>query len=119
MDLQQLQNSQTNMNDFSYREKHAHKHDIAQRVIEGAGSFLVSTLAIRFILSLLGANPANGFASLVYSFTAPFTAPFYNLFSYDHPTVGISTFEGYTLVAIGVYILIAAALSRLICITRY
>jgi hypothetical protein len=104
---------------FTFREKHTHRHDVLERIIGAAASFLLGMLAFRFVFSLLGANPANGFASFVYDFTAPFVAPFYNLFSYDHPSVGIATFEGYTLVAMAIYGLGAAGLARLISITRY
>jgi hypothetical protein len=104
---------------FTYREKHGHRHDVIERVIWTASGFLLATLAFRFIFSLLGANPGNGFASFIYSFTAPFVSPFYDLLSYDHPTLGISTFEGYTLIAMAVYGLGAAGLARLVTITRY
>lgn len=117
MDLQTQNNNQNDM--FSYRERYAHRHDVAERLIEGAGGILNSLLAIRFVFSLLGANPDNGFASFIYNFTAPFIAPFYNLFSYDHPSLGVSTFEGYTLVAIAVYGLATIGLARLVSVTRY
>jgi hypothetical protein len=104
---------------FSYREKHAHKHDIILRIIWTASSFLISMLALRFVLALLGANPANGFDSFVNNFTAPFAAPFYSLFSYDHPSVGISVFEGYTLIAMAVYALVTEGLARIVSVTKY
>ena len=37
-------------------------------------------LAIRFFLALLGANPAAGFAQVVYGITKPVLAPFVGLF---------------------------------------
>jgi hypothetical protein len=115
-----LQPSYNNQNDnFTHRERHAHKHDILERLIWISGGFLLSMLSVRFVFALLGANPLNGFAAFVYSFTTPFTTPFYNLFSYDHPSVGISTFEGYTLVAMGIYGLATAGLARLVTVTRY
>ncbi|HVV25704.1 MAG TPA: hypothetical protein VHC21_01575 [Candidatus Saccharimonadales bacterium] len=104
---------------FTYREKHTHRHDVLERIIWAAGSFLLAMLAFRFVFSLLGANPENGFASFIYGFTAPFVSPFYNLFSYDHPSMGIATFEGYTLIAMAVYGLGTAGLARLVTITRY
>ncbi|HVV66886.1 MAG TPA: hypothetical protein VHB72_02325 [Candidatus Saccharimonadales bacterium] len=108
-----------NSDSFSYREKHAHRHDVLERIVEAAAGFLLATLAFRFLFSLLGANPENGFASFIYSFTSPFVSPFYDLFNYDHPSLGVATFEGYTLVAMAVYGLGAAGLTRLISITRY
>jgi len=118
MDPRSLQNPQLSDN-FTYREKHTHRHDVLERVVRAAGSALVTLLGTRFVFSLLGANPANGFASFIYNFTAPFTMPFYNLFSYDHPSLGTATFEGYTLVAMAVYGLGALGLGRLVTITRY
>lgn len=44
---------------------------------------LEALLALRFILALLGANPANMFASLVYGISYPFVAPFFSLFNYN------------------------------------
>lgn len=119
MEFQPSHNLSDQNDTFSHREQHAHRHDIIERTIWAATSILLVMLAFRFIFALLGANPANGFASFVYSFTTPFTAPFYNLFSYDHPSVGVSMIEGYTLVAIAIYGLLATALARLVSITRY
>jgi len=119
MDFQPSHNFSGQNDTFSYRERHTHRHDIIERILWVASSFLLAMLAFRFAFALLGANPTNGFASFVYSFTAPFTAPFYNLFSYDHPSLGISTFEGYTLVAMAVYGLATSALIRIASITRH
>jgi hypothetical protein len=41
---------------------------------------LEGLLAIRFVLALLGANPAAGFTQFSYSITKPFLAPFVGLF---------------------------------------
>ena len=54
-------------------------------------------LGLRFAFSLLGANPNNGFAALIYGITRPFVAPFRTLFGV--PAVGGSVLETYTLVA--------------------
>jgi hypothetical protein len=73
---------------------------------------LEGLLAIRFVLALLGANPNNGFASLVYGVTGPFVAPFRTLF--PTPGAGGSVFELYTLIAMLVYLLAWWAIVRLI-----
>jgi hypothetical protein len=104
---------------FTYRERHAHRHDVIERVIWAVSSFLLTMLATRFVFALLGANPANGFANFIYDFTAPLTTPFYSLFSYDHPSLGAAAFQGYTLIAMATYGLGAVALARLVSITRY
>lgn len=114
-----LQSSSSADDRFTYRERHAHRHDVVERLIVSAGGFLTGMLGLRFAFALLGANPANGFASFVYGFTAPFVGPFYNLFRYDHPTVGVSNFQGYTLVAIAVFGLATSALTKAVSITRY
>jgi hypothetical protein len=71
---------------------------------------LEGLLAIRFVLPLLGANPAAGFAQFVYSITRPFLAPFVGLFGTAR--FGGSVFEVNPLVAILVYALIAWVLVK-------
>jgi hypothetical protein len=108
-----------NLDSFTYREKHAHRRDIIERLLIVSESFITGTLAIRFFLALLGANPINGFDHSINSFTTPFANPFYGLFSYDHAQVGEVVFEGYALVAIIVYALIFSGLIKLTQLTRY
>jgi hypothetical protein len=62
-------------------------------------------LAIRFVLKLLGANEAAGFARFIYNASGPFIAPFNNLFG--NPGSGGSVLELNTIVAILVYLLVA------------
>jgi hypothetical protein len=62
-------------------------------------------LAIRFVLKLLGANEAAGFARFIYSASAPFVSPFNNLFG--NPGSGGTVLELNTIVAILVYALVA------------
>ena len=69
-------------------------------------------LVMRFILKLLGANEAAGFASFIYGASAPFVAPFSNLFA--NPSSGGSILELTTLIAIIVYALIAWLIARVI-----
>ncbi len=94
-----------------------HRQNVAARVIWFVAGVLLALLAIRFVLSLLGANSANGFASFIYSVTHPFVAPFFSLFSYNFQA-GVSRFESYTLVAMLVYALVAYGLERLVTLTR-
>jgi hypothetical protein len=86
---------------------------VAERVIYLLGGILLALLAIRFILSLLGANRGNGFADFIYGVTHPFVPPFFGLFNYDE-TFGRSRFEFETLIAMLVYALIMAVLARLV-----
>lgn len=90
---------------------------IAARVIWWIAGVLLAILALRFIFTLLGANPANAFAHFIYSVSYPFVSPFFNLFGYSFH-YGVSRLEIYTLVAMAVYALIAWGLVRLVTITR-
>ena len=73
---------------------------------------LIILLLLRLVLSLFGANPENKFASFIYSLSAPFVAPFTNLF--PTPALGNFQLEINTLVAMGVYTLLAWLVVRLI-----
>jgi hypothetical protein len=68
-------------------------------------------LAFRFVLKALGANPAAGFTSFVYSVTYPFAEPFLNVFSVTRAAG--ATIEWTTLLAMAVYWLLAWAIVRL------
>lgn len=91
--------------------------NVATRVVWFIAGVIITLLAIRFVLVLLGANANSGFADFIYSVSRPFVAPFFNLFSYDL-SYGVSRFEVFTLVAMAVYALIAAGIARLININR-
>jgi hypothetical protein len=68
-------------------------------------------LAFRFVLKLLGANPAAGFTSFIYGVTQMFAAPFLSVFKIS--SVQGSVFEWTTLLAMLVYWLIALAIVKL------
>jgi hypothetical protein len=69
-------------------------------------------LAFRFILKLLGANPAAGFTSFIYGISQPFAAPFLSVFRITN--VQGNVFEWTTLLAMAVYWLIAIAIVKLL-----
>jgi YggT family protein len=71
----------------------------AARIVSLIGGTIMAFLGLRFILSLLGANPANAFAHFIYSVSHPFVAPFFGLFNY-RGELGIVRFEFETLIAI-------------------
>lgn len=73
-------------------------------------------LAFRFILKLLGANPAAGFTSFIYGVTQPFVVAFLNVFRITR--VEGSVFEWTTLLAMLVYLLIAWAITKLLLMSR-
>lgn len=95
----------------------AHAQFTAVRVVWYITGVLLAILTLRFLLALLGANPANAFANLLYSVSYPFVAPFFGLFNYSL-RYGVSRFESYTIVAMIVYALFAWAIARLITINR-
>ena len=65
---------------------------------------LEGLLALRFGLALLGANPNNGFAAMVYGVSWPFVAPFQTLFGV--PSGGGAVLETYTLMAMVVVVFV-------------
>lgn len=82
------------------------------RLIYTISGIINGLLAMRFALALLGANPANAFANLIYQITRPLVAPFFGLFNYD-TQYGIARFEFETLIAMAVYSLVAWVLVRI------
>jgi hypothetical protein len=93
-------------------------NEMALRRISGlinlAALVVSGSIALRFLLKLMAANPANPFAALVYFLSAPFVAIFVGL----TPTPSFSgiEIEFFDLVAILVYFLLAWAIIRLIWI---
>lgn len=70
-------------------------------------------IGLRFVLLLLGANPASGFVSWIYGWSEPLIAPFYGIFGQQSATttdggvVVASVFDWTALIALIVYGLIA------------
>ena len=73
-------------------------------------------LAFRFVLRLLGANPAAGFASFIYAITYPFAVPFLGVFGQTQ-AAGVVV-EWTTLLAMLVYFFIAWAIVKLFLISK-
>jgi hypothetical protein len=92
---------------------------LADRVIWFVALVIGVLLAFRFILALFGANSSNGFANFIYSASHPLVAPFFSLFSYHEHIDGLSRFEGFTLVALAVYLVIAWLLTKLVNLGKY
>jgi uncharacterized protein YggT (Ycf19 family) len=90
---------------------------LAGRVVNLITGILLTLLAIRFFLSLLGANRSNGFADFIYSLTFPFVAPFFGLFGYTMQ-YGVARFELETLVAMAVYALLGFALAKIVTLSQ-
>lgn len=90
---------------------------LAERVVYFLVGALAILLAIRFTLSLLGANLGNVFADFIFGLSNPFVAPFLNLFNYQ-TAFGLSRIEVETLVAIGVYALLGWLVVALLRVPR-
>ena len=97
------------------RGETAHNRNVAVRVVWFITGIVLTLLAFRFVLSLLGANRGNGFANFIYSGSYPFVSPFFGLFNYQ-AQYGVSRFEFETLVAMGVYAVVAAGIAYLVTI---
>lgn len=97
----------------------SHQQNVAERAVWFVAGILLVLLGARFLLSLLGANTSNGFADFIYNVSHPFVSPFFSLFSYDNIVNGVSRFEIYTLVAMGVYALIAWGITKLFTLNRH
>ncbi|MDO8266141.1 MAG: YggT family protein [Candidatus Saccharibacteria bacterium] len=95
-----------------------HQQNVAVRIVWFITGALMTLLAFRFLLSLLGANPTNGLADFVYNTSQPLVSPFFNLFNYNSYTYGESRFETYTLVAVLFYGVVAWGITKLIMLNR-
>ena len=80
-------------------------------------SIFEALLALRFVLKLIGANPASPFAAALYGFTGLFLYPFATLIG--TPAAGGMVMEISTLIAMVVYGLIAWAVERIIFVIFY
>jgi hypothetical protein len=90
---------------------------LAERIVTFVGGLIIAVLGLRFILSLLGANRANAFASLIYTLSHPFVAPFFGLFNYREQ-FGVSRFEIETLIAMAFWALVAWGITYLLSLGR-
>ena len=78
-------------------------------------------LAFRLVFKLLGANPASGFVSMIYSITQILLAPFTGIFR-SAVTTGVETqavLEPATLIGMAVYAIIAWGIVKIIEIARH
>lgn len=87
------------------------------RLIYLLGGIIITLLGFRFLLSLLGANRENTFASLIYGASYPFAAPFFGLFNYQ-PQIGVVRFEFETLIAILFWSFVTWGLVKIVTLAR-
>ena len=75
-------------------------------------ALLVTLIALRFALKLLGASPQAEFVGFIYGVTAPLVAPFRGIFA--DSAQGFFVFEPSSLVAMVIYLLIGWGIVALI-----
>lgn len=90
---------------------------LAARIVYFIGGIILSLLALRFILALLGANRLNPFADFIFGTSYPFVAPFFGLFGAE-PAYGQSVLELSTLVAMIFYALVIAGIAKALTLGR-
>lgn len=98
------------------REQRLFTFKATQLIWLGLG-LLEALLALRLFLKLIGANAANPFAGLLYSFTDLFLIPFVGLTG--TPATGNFVLEISTVIAMIVYALVAWVIERLVWVMFY
>ena len=98
------------------RERRLFTFKATQLIWLGLG-LLEGLLALRIFLKLIGANAANPFAGLLYSFTDVFLVPFVGLTG--TPAAGGMVLEISSLIAMIVYALVAWVIERLVWVIFY
>lgn len=84
----------------------------AKRIFLTALGMLEILLGIRFVLHLIGANPASGFSQFISGLSGLFVGPFTGLVG--TPTSGATTLEVTTLIAMAVYALLFWIVLRIV-----
>lgn len=95
-----------------------HGMSILARIVNLIGFVIFALLAIRFLLSLFGANRGNGFADFIYDTSHPLVSPFFGLFNYI-PQFGTARFEFETLIAMLFYAIVIGVIARLVTVGRH
>jgi hypothetical protein len=92
--------------------------DFLNRIVYFLLGIIETILALRVLLTLLGADPANAFASFIYQVSRPLAQPFFTLFGHNVVDSELPRIEAGTLAAMVVYALTAAAIVGLVNIGR-
>jgi hypothetical protein len=106
------------INDVDRPYTHDRSVSKAAQIVWYIVGVIATILLVRFILSLLGANVDNGFASFVYSLSEPFVAPFRGLLQIGAFQAGVSRVEIETLLAAAIYTLIGWGIVKAILLAR-
>lgn len=84
-------------------------------IISTLSGLIELLLVFRFFFRLLGANPANGFVSWIYSVSHPLVAPFADIFGQPVATNGVvvrGVFEWASIIALILYGIVGSLLLR-------
>jgi hypothetical protein len=92
--------------------------DFLKRIVYFLLGIVEAILGLRVLLTLLGADPTNAFASFIYTISRPLAQPFFTLFNYNLVDSQTPHIELGTITAMVVYALLAALLSGLISLAR-
>lgn len=89
---------------------------VAGRIVWYIAGFIITLLALRVVLFLLGANQGSGFVDFLYAVSGVFAAPFYGIF--PQPAYGVSVLDSASLVAMVIYALVAWGVAKLFTLNR-
>ena len=94
------------------------------RIIYAIGGIIELIVGLRFVLRLFGANPDNGIVHAIYTWSAPFVAPFAGIFGQDAVVVSqqgavtASVFDWTALIALLVIGVVVGLLGNLLAPRR-
>jgi hypothetical protein len=94
------------------------KYRNAQHIVYYVAGAIEILILFRLVFKITGANPESGFVGFIYAFSDIFVFPFRAIFG-NTTTIGAETtaiFEPASLIAIGVYAVIAWGIAKLIAI---
>lgn len=110
-----------------YKEVRTTQHDVGQeqrvatfkatQMIWLLVGLLEAAIALRVVFKLIGVNASNSFATLLYSVTDLFVAPFASLTG--APAAGGMVLEISSIIAMIVYLLIGWAMERIVYVLFY
>lgn len=116
-EMLRLQEEQLRLAEEERRIADTQKFIVLEKMIRGV-YFLVGALQVllllRFGLCLLGANPDNQVALVLYRLSSPFYAPFSNLFGSAECAAGRPVFDVNLIVALIVYAVLAWLFAKLL-----
>ncbi len=92
----------------------ANSLDRIARIIQFVFGLLLVLLALRFLFRVINAGTGNGLVNFIYNITAPFVAPFNGIFNDQALNNNASVVEFSTLIAIGIYALLAWGIVKML-----